>query len=109
LIRRVKHRYLALKIENTESLEEVDVRDALWSALIRLFGEYGASQAGLFLVQYDRQRKEAVLRCSHKALPMVQASIASVTTIKDKPVAMHVLRVSGTLRALRKRGLKQFL
>jgi RNase P/RNase MRP subunit POP5 len=102
LIRRVKQRYLALKIESAESFEEGDVRDAVWSAVIQLFGEYGASKAGLFLVQYDKQRKEAVLRCSHKALPMVHASIASVTKIRDKPVAMHVLRVSGTLRALKK-------
>jgi len=103
LIRRVKQRYLALKIESAESFEEEDVRDVVWNAVIQLFGEYGASQAGLFLVQYDKQKKEAVLRCSHKALPMVQASIASVTKIRDKPVAMHVLRISGTLRALKKK------
>lgn len=101
MIRRVKQRYLALKIESAESFEEGDVRDAVWSALIQLFGEYGASQAGLFFVQYDRQRKEAILRCSHKALPMVHASVSSVTKMKDKPAAIHVLRVSGTLRALR--------
>jgi len=102
LIRRMKQRYLALRIESTESLDEGDVRDAVWTAVDQLFGEYGASQAGLFLVQYDRQRKEAVLRCSHKALRMVHASIASVTKMKDKPATTHVLRISGTLRALGK-------
>jgi len=103
LIRRVKQRYLALKVESAGFFEERDVRDAVWSAVIQLFGEYGASQAGLFLVQYDRQRREAVLRCSHKALPMVHASVASVTKMKDKPATIHVLRISGTLRALKKR------
>lgn len=103
MIRRVKKRYLALKIESVESFEEEDVKDVVWNAITQLFGEYGASQVGLFLVQYDRQRKEAVLRCSHKALPMVQASIASVTKMKDKPVVIHVLRISGTLRALKKK------
>ena len=103
MTRRVKQRYLALKIESVESFEEDDIKDAVWSAVIQLFGEYGASQAGLFFVQYDKQRKEAVLRCSHKALEMVHASIVSVTKIGDKPVAMRVLRVSGTLRALKKK------
>jgi len=102
LIRRVKQRYLALKIESVESFGDEDIKDAVWNAVTQLFGEYGASKAGLFLVQYDRQRKEAVLRCSHKALEMVHASIVSVTNIRDKPVAMHVLRISGTLRALKK-------
>jgi RNase P/RNase MRP subunit POP5 len=55
------------------------------------------------LVHYDRQRKEAVLRCSHTALPMVHASVVSVTKIRGKPAAVHVLRVSGTLRALSKK------
>jgi len=105
LTRRVKQRYLALKIESVESFEEEDIKDAVWNAVIQLFGEYGASQTGLFLVQYDRQRKEAVLRCWHKSLPMVHASVASVTKMKDKPVAIHVLRVSGSLRALRKKEL----
>ena len=102
MIRRVKQRYLALKIESVESFGDEDIKDAVWNAVTQLFGEYGASKAGLFLVQYDRQRKEAVLRCSHKALEMVHASIVSVTNIRDKPVAMHVLRISGTLRALKK-------
>jgi len=102
LTRRVKQRYLALRIDGVESFEEEDVKDAVWNAVTQLFGEYGASQAGLFLVKYDRQRKEAVLRCWHRALPMVQASIASVTKMKDKPATIHVLRVSGTLRALKK-------
>jgi len=103
LTRRVKQRYLALKIESVESFEDEDIKDAVWNAVTQLFGEYGASQVGLFLVQCDRQRKVAVLRCSHKALEMVHASIVSVTKIGDKPVAMRVLRVSGTLRALKRK------
>jgi len=100
LSRRVKRRYLALQIESAESLEEEDIKDAVWNAVIQLFGEYGASQAGLSLVKYDRKKGEAVLRCSLKALSMVHASVATITEIRDKPVALHVLRISGTLRAL---------
>jgi len=103
LIRRVKQRYLVLKIESAEPFEVGDVRDAVWSAVVQLFGEYGASKAGLFLIEYDKERKQAVLRCSHKALPMVHASVVSVTKIRDEPVAVRVLRISGTLRALKKK------
>jgi len=106
MTRRVRPRYLAVKVDTEESFGEEDVRDAVWNAVRQLFGEYGASQAGLFLVEYDKQKGQAVLRCSHKALSMVHASVASVTKIKDKPVTLHVLRISGTLRALsKKRGV----
>jgi len=103
LIRHAKRRYLAFQIESLESFEKEEIRDAIWNSLIQLFGEHGASQSGLFLVEYDKQRKQAILRCSLKALSMVHASVASVTKIEDKPVAFHVLRISGTLRALNKK------
>ena len=97
---RQRHRYLAVKVDSEHSFEEQDIVNAVWKAVVQLFGEYGASQAGLFLVKYNKQRNQAVLRCTLKALPMVRASIASVTRIKDKPVAFHVLRVSGTLKGI---------
>jgi RNase P/RNase MRP subunit POP5 len=84
-------------------LEEDDVKDAVWNAVFQLFGEYGASKAGLFLINYDKQKKEAVLRCSHKALPVVHAAIVSITKIKDKPAALHVLKISGTIKSLSKK------
>jgi len=78
--------------------------DAVWDAVLQLFGEYGASQAALTLVEYDPQKGYAVVRCSNKALEMVRASVASITKIDEKPVAMRVLRVSGTLKSLRGDG-----
>jgi len=35
---------------------------------------------------------------------MVKASIASITEINGKPVAIHIVGVSGTLKALRKKA-----
>jgi RNase P/RNase MRP subunit POP5 len=99
----VRPRYLDIQIESEEPLEEDDVKDAVWNAVFQLFGEYGASKAGLFLINYDKQKKEAVLRCSHKALPVVHAAIVSITKIKDKPAALHVLKISGTIKSLSKK------
>jgi RNase P/RNase MRP subunit POP5 len=104
LIKRVKRRYLLLKIESVTPVEEGDFKDAVWNSVTKLFGEYGASKAALFFVRYDRERKEAVLRCSLKALEMVHASIASIRKIHNEPAAVHVLRVSGTIRALRRKS-----
>jgi RNase P/RNase MRP subunit POP5 len=105
LIKRVKRRYLLLKIDSTVPVEEGDLKDAVWNAVTRLFGEYGASQAGLFFVKYDRERKDVVLRCSLKALEMVHASIVSITRIRNEPATVHVLRVSGTIRALSRKSV----
>ncbi len=100
---RVKRRYLAAKVEMEEPIEERDLLDSVWTALSQLFGEYGASQAELSFIRDHEQKEYFILRCSRRALPMVRASIASITEIGEKPATVHVLRVSGTLKALRKK------
>jgi RNase P/RNase MRP subunit POP5 len=77
--------------------------DAIWNAVSRLFGEYGASQAGLTLIDYDVERRLLVVRAAHTTLDMVRAALASITRIQDKPAAIHVLTVSGTIKTLYKK------
>jgi ribonuclease P/MRP protein subunit POP5 len=100
LVRWVRRRYLAIQVRTGEPVEEDDLKEAVWKSVFQLFGEYGASQASLFFVEYNKEKKQAILRCSHRALPLVRASVTCVTSINDKPATLHVLRVSGTLRAL---------
>ena len=103
--KRVRRRYLALRVVSEQRVTERAVMDAVWNAVLKLFGEYGASQANLRLMEYDQQRNFAVVRCFHTALERVRASIASITEIGGKPAVIHVMGVSGTLRALRKKVL----
>jgi len=91
-------------IVSEQIINEKDVIDAIWNAILKLFGEYGASQVSLALIEYNPQKSYAVVRCLHKALEMLKASIASITEINGKPAAVHIAGVSGTLKALRKKS-----
>jgi RNase P/RNase MRP subunit POP5 len=74
--------------------------DALWASITKLYGEVGASLAGLALIDFDVDRKVAVVRCSLVSLPSFRASLAAVVSVAGKPAAVHVLAVSGTIKAL---------
>lgn len=100
---RKRKRYLALKVLSETPPRAKDVKRTIWNAVLQLFGEYGASQTNLALIEYDSEKFQAILRCSHEALDMVKTSIASVTDMNEKSAAIHVLDVSGTLKTLRKR------
>ena len=99
-MRRVKQRYLALQLECEALPTEREFIDAAWAAVTRLYGEVGASQTGLSLINVDVERKVAVIRVSLASLNMVRASLAAITSVAGKEASVQVLSVSGTLKAL---------
>lgn len=100
----IRRRYLALEVDSCEEVSSSEFMSSVWGAVTKLYGEVGASQAGLSLIDYDQQRKTAIVRVGHKALDMVRASLASITQLSNKPAAVHVLIVSGTIKALKKKA-----
>lgn len=75
----------------------------IWDAVLKLYGEYGASQTHLTLIDYDAQKKLGILCTVHTSLNTVRAALASITQIRDRPAAIHILKVSGTIKALHKK------
>ncbi|MDH7564046.1 MAG: Rpp14/Pop5 family protein [Candidatus Bathyarchaeota archaeon] len=100
MLKKVKRRYLALSIDSQESFSSEEFINAVWLAVQKLFGECGASQTGLRLIDYDAGSKLAVIRVFHVAVEQVRAALAAITEIGRKPAAVHVITVSGTLKAL---------
>ena len=103
MLKKTRARYLALIIDSDEMFGSMEFMSAVWSSVLRLYGEYGASQTGLALIDYDVEKKLAILRTVHTTVDIVRATLASITKIRDKPVAVHVLAVSGTIKALSKK------
>ena len=74
--------------------------DAIWRSILKLYGEYGASRTDLLLIIYDEKNKTAVIRTSLATVNLVRASLASIVSIAGREAAVHVLAVSGTIKAL---------
>ncbi len=78
-----------------------EILAAVWRALEKLYGEYGASKAGLGLMEFDEKERCAILRVMKGEVEMLRAALASITKIGEAPVSLSVLRVSGTIKSLR--------
>ncbi|MGQ9641684.1 MAG: Rpp14/Pop5 family protein [Candidatus Bathycorpusculaceae bacterium] len=109
MLKKVRRRYLALTIDSPEKFEAKEFMDAVWNAVLKLYGEYGASKTGLTLISYNEERRFVIIRTFHTAVEMIRAALASITRLADKPAAIHVVKVSGTLRALHKGIVQQQL
>lgn len=106
MLKRTKRRYLALEVDSAETFEPKEFGDGIWSAITRLYGEHGASQTGLVMIHCDMERRFALIRVTNAASDMVRATLATIIKIGDKPASIHVIAVSGTIKALQNR-LKQ--
>jgi RNase P/RNase MRP subunit POP5 len=102
-LKRVKRRYLAVHVDSEGVPTAKEFMDAVWSAVTRLYGEYGASLTSLTLIEYDVEKKTAVIRTALVAVGMVRAALASVLSVAGKEAAVHVVAVSGTLKSLREK------
>jgi RNase P/RNase MRP subunit POP5 len=103
-LKRVKRRYLALQIDSDGLPSQKEFMDAVWSAVVKLYGEYGASLTSLALIDYDVEKKTAAIRTSLTTVDLVRASLASITSVAGGEAAVYVLAVSGTIKALRKKA-----
>jgi len=99
-LKRVKRRYLALQIESDGIISQKELMDAVWGAVTKLYGECGASLTSLSLIDYDVEKRYAVIRVSLASLNMVRASLASIISVANRDAAVRVLAVSGTIKAL---------
>jgi RNase P/RNase MRP subunit POP5 len=107
LLKRVKRRYLAIEIDADAVFSSKEFIDAVWAAILKLYGEYGGSMVGLTLIDFEKEKGFAVIRVMLTALEVVRTALGSITKIGDRPVVVHVLRVSGTLKALYKNVARQ--
>jgi len=99
-LKRIKRRYLAVQVDFEGALSQREFLDAVWNAVTRLYGEYGASQTGLALLDFNESSKSAVIRVSLTALRQARAALVSITHINGKEAAVHVKAVSGTIKSL---------
>jgi RNase P/RNase MRP subunit POP5 len=103
-MKRVKRRYLALQLEMESVPSEKELMDAIWGSVTRIYGEVGASLTSMALINFDVSRKIVVIRTSLETLDSVRSSLACITKVAGIVTCVHVLAVSGTIKAL----FKQF-
>jgi RNase P/RNase MRP subunit POP5 len=102
-VRNVRRRYLALQVHSEADISKADLSRAVSDKIHFLYGVKGATETDYRMIEYDQQLRRAIIRCNHDRLNETRAALAHITAIKDAPVAIQVVTVSGTIKTLRKR------
>jgi RNase P/RNase MRP subunit POP5 len=72
---------------------------------MKLYGEIGASQANLRIMEWNEKEGFFMVRCSHRAIDMVRAAASTVREVDSHPAVLYSIGVSGTIKALKDKFL----
>ncbi|MHA1267368.1 MAG: Rpp14/Pop5 family protein [Candidatus Helarchaeota archaeon] len=99
-----KQRYILFKLITEGKIEEKSLIRALWKTLFHLFGDYGASRTGLWLIEYELN-KYGIIRTNIPSVPLIKKALAMIRKINGQDCILMVLGVSGTIKSLKKKHL----
>ena len=98
-------RYIGFEVISEGRPGEKDIVKATIQSILRMFGEEGASETNVWLIEYNEKKKLAILRCSNKAQTKVLGALTAVTKIDDSRTVFNTLGVSGTIKKLKQNYL----
>ena len=103
---REKNRYISFQIisEKGEEFTYSDLESAIWNTILDFLGEYGVSKTSLWLLKdrWDQKTQIGILRCNHKSVQEVIASLGLIDRLGDNRIAFKVLKISGTIKGVKK-------
>ena len=102
---RKRRRYLKIWIRGDECFSVKKVADAIQKGVLALYGVKGLSTIEPNLIDFDEDSQSGILRCDHSKLREMRASLAFMISIGESAAAIHVDKVSGTIRSLKKGGV----
>ncbi len=109
-IRRESFRYLLLKIipkDNIE-LDKEKLHSALLNSILTLFGEMGLVESKFKLLIFAQEKNLAIARCAKNFLNNFRAAIALITNLNSEPALIFIVRVSGTIKSIKKQVLSYY-
>ena len=100
-VRGVRRRYLAIKIYSENEVCEKDFFDAIEQKINFLYGVVGASRINYRAIELENDI--AIIRCNHLWVLQMRTVIGHIQEIDSNPVILQVIRISGTIRTLKKK------
>ena len=82
-------------------IAEKEIIRSIWNTLTKLFGEYTAYKAGLWLIEFNPSKKYGVIRCNNITKDRIIATLAFIHEIKNTPIIFHSLKTSGTIKKVK--------
>jgi ribonuclease P/MRP protein subunit POP5 len=103
---RAKKRYVAFKVHSEEQVSKKDITNAILRETVSFYGELSASDFGLWIMDFDEETGACFLVCNHRYQGEMIACLTLIDIVEQKKASFQVLGASGTIKALKRKFLK---
>ncbi len=103
---RMKKRYLAFRICCDEKVSKGEFIAALNQESLKFFGELLSSEFRLWLMDFDETNQKGFLVLNRGYISEVISSLTLISQLKGQKASIHVLGISGTIKNLKRKFLK---
>jgi ribonuclease P/MRP protein subunit POP5 len=100
-----KKRYVAFKVHSKEAVSKKQVIDSILKEALGFFGENRVSDFGIWIVDFNDERKDGYLVCNHRFKGDMITTLTLINSIANQRASVHVLGVSGTIKSLKRKFL----
>lgn len=103
---RERNRYIAFELISESRFKRDEIVREVWNSVLIFLGESGASRTSLWLIEWNENEQNGILKVNHNSVDDVRAALAFVKDINKKDCIFHILGVSGTIKKAREKFLK---
>ena len=100
-VRGVRRRYLYVIVNSKDTITEKNFKEVIADKIHFLYGVTGSTAINFRMIEWDNDKQAAIIRVNHTMLTEFRAVLAHIQEIKGKKTRLDVLRVSGTIKALK--------
>jgi ribonuclease P/MRP protein subunit POP5 len=102
---RERNRYIAFELVCDSPIGRGEVVKATWNVLLRFLGELGASKTSLWVMDWNEEKKQGILKVNHLSVDEVRAALVLMNDLGGKPVVFRTLGVSGSVKKTKEKYL----
>lgn len=95
---REKKRYLVYQIDSDQDINMYSVSKDILNQIHQLLGVFMSSQAGIMPIKFDEATNKGIFRVNHTAVDLVKSCFVMISSIKDVPIRIRSIGVSGILK-----------
>jgi RNase P/RNase MRP subunit POP5 len=104
---RERRRYISFKVipEEGETFTYSDLEAGIWNTMLDFLGENGAAKTSFWLMKdcWNPKKQIGILRCNHKSVEVVIATLGLVERLGDNRITFKILNISGTINSIKEK------